>query len=44
MTAATAVDWANALDKIAESVTLVHRRDAFRAHEHSVEVPESFSC
>lgn len=34
----SAVDWANALDKIAESVTLVHRRDAFRAHEHSVEV------
>ena len=27
----SAVDWANALDKIAESVTLVHRRDAFRA-------------
>lgn len=34
----SAVDWANALDSIAESVTLVHRRDAFRAHEHSVEV------
>ena len=34
----SAVDWANVLDKIAESVTLVHRRDAFRAHEHSVEV------
>lgn len=34
----SAVDWANALDKIASSVTLVHRRDAFRAHEHSVEV------
>ncbi|EHJ53282.1 NAD(P)/FAD-dependent oxidoreductase [Streptococcus macacae] len=34
----SAVDWANALDKIAESVTLVHRRTAFRAHEHSVEL------
>ncbi|MFD0844810.1 NAD(P)/FAD-dependent oxidoreductase [Streptococcus saliviloxodontae] len=32
----SAVDWANHLDGIAESVTLVHRRDAFRAHEHSV--------
>lgn len=39
----SAVDWANALDKIAESVTLVHRRDAFRAHEHSVEVLKSSS-
>ena len=34
----SAVDWANALDKIADSVTLIHRRDAFRAHEHSVEL------
>lgn len=34
----SAVDWANALDGLAKSVTLVHRRDAFRAHEHSVEV------
>lgn len=34
----SAVDWANHLDGIAESVTLVHRRDAFRAHEHSVEL------
>lgn len=33
----SAVDWANHLDGIAESVTLIHRRDAFRAHEHSVE-------
>ena len=34
----SAVDWANHLDGIAESVTLLHRRDAFRAHEHSVEM------
>lgn len=34
----SAVDWANHLDGIAESVTLIHRRDAFRAHEHSVEL------
>ena len=34
----SAVDWANHLDGIAESVTLIHRRDDFRAHEHSVEL------
>ncbi|AAK33778.1 TPA: NAD(P)/FAD-dependent oxidoreductase [Streptococcus pyogenes] len=34
----SAVDWALALEDIAESVTVVHRRDAFRAHEHSVEL------
>ena len=33
-------DWALALEDIAESVTIVHRRDAFRAHEHSVELLE----
>lgn len=33
----SAVDWANMLEPIADSVTVVHRRDAFRAHEHSVE-------
>jgi ferredoxin/flavodoxin---NADP+ reductase len=32
----SAVDWANMLEPIAEKVTLVHRRDKFRAHEHSV--------
>lgn len=32
----SAVDWALALDGVARSVTLVHRRDAFRAHERSV--------
>lgn len=39
----SAVDWANALEPIAESVTVVHRRDSFRAHEHSVEVMENSS-
>ena len=34
----SAVDWANHLDGLAKSVTIVHRRDAFRAHEHSIEV------
>ena len=34
----SAVDWANHLDGVAESVTLIHRRDTFRAHEHSVEL------
>lgn len=33
----SAVDWALMLEPIAASVTLVHRRDRFRAHEHSVE-------
>ncbi|WP_128893643.1 NAD(P)/FAD-dependent oxidoreductase [Longirhabdus pacifica] len=33
----SAVDWALMLEPIANSVTLVHRRDKFRAHEHSVE-------
>ncbi|MEU8472970.1 NAD(P)/FAD-dependent oxidoreductase [Streptomyces sp. NPDC029006] len=32
----SAVDWALALAPIARSVTLVHRRTSFRAHEHSV--------
>lgn len=34
----SAVDWALMLEPIAESVTLIHRRDKFRAHEHSVEL------
>ncbi|WP_405103673.1 NAD(P)/FAD-dependent oxidoreductase [Oceanobacillus sp. FSL H7-0719] len=33
----SAVDWALMLEPIAEKVSLVHRRAAFRAHEHSVE-------
>lgn len=33
----TAVDWALTLENIANSVTLVHRRNKFRAHEASVE-------
>src|SRR5690625_3079117 len=32
----SAVDWALMLEPIAKQVTLVHRRDTFRAHEHSV--------
>lgn len=32
----SAVDWALMLEPIARKVTLVHRRDTFRAHEHSV--------
>lgn len=34
----SAVDWALMLEPIAEKVTLIHRRDKFRAHEHSVEL------
>ncbi len=33
----SAVDWANMLEPLAKEVTLTHRRDKFRAHEHSVE-------
>lgn len=32
----SAFDWALALEPIATSVALVHRRDAFRAHEHTI--------
>lgn len=32
----SAVDWALMLEPIAKEVTIVHRRDQFRAHEHSV--------
>lgn len=32
----SAVDWALMLESIANNVTLVHRRNEFRAHEHSV--------
>jgi thioredoxin reductase (NADPH) len=32
----SAVDWALMLEPIASNVTIVHRRDKFRAHEHSV--------
>lgn len=32
----SAVDWALMLEKIASNVTIVHRRDRFRAHEYSV--------
>ena len=32
----SAVDWALMLEKIASNVSIVHRRDRFRAHEHSV--------
>ncbi len=33
----SAVDWALMLESIAKKVTIVHRRDKFRAHERSVE-------
>ncbi|WP_314589573.1 NAD(P)/FAD-dependent oxidoreductase [Paenibacillus terrigena] len=33
----SALDWALMLEPIAEQVTLIHRRDKFRAHEHSVD-------
>lgn len=39
----SAVDWALSVEKLARSVTLIHRRDRFRAHEHSVELLRSSS-
>ena len=33
----SAVDWALMLEPIAKKVTLAHRRNEFRAHEHSIE-------
>ena len=39
----SAVDWALGLEGVAESVTLVHRRDEFRAHAHSVRMLEASS-
>ncbi|MFZ3578941.1 NAD(P)/FAD-dependent oxidoreductase [Virgibacillus sp. DJP39] len=33
----SAVDWALTLEAIAQEVTLVHRREKFRAHEQSIE-------
>lgn len=34
----SAVDWALMLEPITREVTLIHRRDKFRAHEHSVKL------
>jgi len=39
----SAVDWALLLEPIAKSVTIVHRRAAFRAHPYSVEVMQKSS-
>lgn len=33
----SAFDWALNLEPIASSITLIHRRDRFRAHEHTVQ-------
>jgi thioredoxin reductase (NADPH) len=34
----SAVDWALMLEDVGRSVTIVHRREEFRAHQHSVEL------
>src|SRR5699024_12197092 len=34
----SAVDWALMLEQVAVKVTLIHRREKFRAHEHSIEL------
>jgi ferredoxin/flavodoxin---NADP+ reductase len=33
----SAFDWAHNLEPISRSITLIHRRDKFRAHDHTVE-------
>jgi thioredoxin reductase (NADPH) len=40
----SAVDWALNLEDIAEHITLIHRRDGFRAHEDSVEKLMNSNC
>ncbi|WP_211754509.1 NAD(P)/FAD-dependent oxidoreductase [Nocardioides gansuensis] len=39
----SAFDWAQHLEPVARTVTLVHRRDAFRAHERTVEAVRASS-
>jgi len=39
----SALDWALALEPIAEKVTLIHRREGFRAHDSSVNAVKSSS-
>lgn len=40
----SAVDWANMLDPVAAQITVIHRRDVFRAHEDSVFKMRCTSC
>jgi thioredoxin reductase (NADPH) len=40
----SAVDWANMLAPIARQITLIHRRDQFRAHEDSVTKMKCTTC
>lgn len=39
----SAFDWALALEPIATEVTLVHRRESFRAHEHTIDLVQKSS-
>lgn len=39
----SAFDWAHHLEPVARSVTLVHRRDAFRAHQRTVDIVRASS-
>lgn len=40
----SAFDWATSLDSVSRSVTLIHRREKFRAHEHSVAKVLASTC
>lgn len=39
----SALDWALMLEDVGKSVTIVHRRDEFRGHQHSVELLKASS-
>jgi ferredoxin/flavodoxin---NADP+ reductase len=39
----SALDWALMLEHIGKSITIVHRRDEFRGHQHSVELLKASS-
>ena len=39
----SAFDWALHLEPVARSITLVHRRDAFRAHQRTVDAVRASS-
>lgn len=40
----SAMDWAIALEPLAKSITVVHRRDTFRAHKHTVDLVRASSA
>ncbi|MFZ4508663.1 MAG: NAD(P)/FAD-dependent oxidoreductase [Fimbriimonas sp.] len=39
----SAFDWCMNLEEIADSIALIHRRDVFKAHDHSIEIVKASS-